>query len=364
MRRKPLIYKLQGYPPPGRGSRSTAGGGARRGCGRPEGAATFALQPPPSAPGVHCKCAGAAGERGGGRGGRGTPPHLLGGVRLMPASQPARPLFHCRLPGACFFTSLSTMQAAAMRGAAVVPAKAKAFTASRRQQRRAARRVFAVATLEPEAAVEPEAEVEVDSEALYRRFEELIDASMLSFHTGDRVGAAGLAGGGPCKVAAAAAAPPVRARATPSPPSPRPRRRCKAPWCAWTSAARTSTLAASPPRSAPPRSWRWPTSPRQEPLLLARARHAGVCTVLPLWAWHGLLHMQSAVLSGLIRCACGSVGSGCVSRVAALRRGGMATQMSGHGTWACTARGGNCAACDAAWRGQQHGSPAPLSKPV
>ncbi|KAI7838589.1 hypothetical protein COHA_007660 [Chlorella ohadii] len=79
------------------------------------------------------------------------------------------------------------MQAAAMRGAAVVPAKAKAFTASRRQQRRAARRVSAVATLEPEAAVEPEAEPEVDSEALYRRFEELIDASMLSFHTGDRV---------------------------------------------------------------------------------------------------------------------------------------------------------------------------------
>ena len=71
---------------------------------------------------------------------------------------------------------------------AVVPG-AKAFTAQRRQQRRPARRISAVAALEePQAAAAPEAEVEVDSEALYRRFEELIDASMLSFHTGDRVG--------------------------------------------------------------------------------------------------------------------------------------------------------------------------------
>ncbi len=125
---------------------------------------------------------------------------MLRGVRAV-MTQPATACAlssHCRLPEACL-CSLSTMQAAAMRGAAVVPAKAKAFTASRRQQRRAARRVSAVATLEPEAAVEPEAEPEVDSEALYRRFEELIDASMLSFHTGDRVGRAWLAGGGPCK---------------------------------------------------------------------------------------------------------------------------------------------------------------------
>lgn len=230
-----------------------------------------------------------------------------------------------------------------MRGAAVVPAKAKAFTASRRQQRRAARRVSAVATLEPEAAVEPEAEVEVDSEALYRRFEELIDASMLSFHTGDRVGAAGLAGAGPCKVAAAAAAPPVRARTTPSPPPPRPRRRCKAPWCAWTSAARTSTLAASPPRSAPPRSWRWPTSPRQELLLVAHARYAGVCATLPHWAWHVDSAYAACGALWAIRCACCLVGSGCVSRVAAVRCGGMAAHMSRHGTLACTARGGICA---------------------
>lgn len=133
-------------------------------------------------------------------------------------SQPPRPAppLHCPVPVACLCRRSHTMQAAAMRGAAVVPAKAKAFTPARRQQRWAARRVSAVATLEPEAAVEPEAEVEVDSEALYRRFEELIDASMLSFHIGDRVGADGLAGAGPCKVAAAAAA------AAPPPRSPAP----------------------------------------------------------------------------------------------------------------------------------------------
>lgn len=45
----------------------------------------------------------------------------------------------------------------------------------------------AVAALdEPAAAAEVGAE-EVDSESLYKRFAELIDASMLSFHTGDRV---------------------------------------------------------------------------------------------------------------------------------------------------------------------------------
>lgn len=41
-----------------------------------------------------------------------------------------------------------------------------------------------------------------------------------------------------------------------------PTRRCKARWCAWTSAARTWTLAARARPSAPPPSWRWPTSPR------------------------------------------------------------------------------------------------------
>lgn len=70
-----------------------------------------------------------------------------------------------------------------------------------------------VAAAEAEPAVEAEEE-EPQSEALYARFAELIDASMLSFHTGDRVrGRAGWAGqaqfGGapPARGAAAAAAP-------------------------------------------------------------------------------------------------------------------------------------------------------------
>lgn len=99
-----------------------------------------------------------------------------------------------------------------------VVAPARAFRPAAGQPRRQQMRVqTAVAALEqPSAAAEDLDLEEVSSESLYRRFEELIDASMLSHVVGDRVRTIG-GGGAPSRPAAAAAG-------TFSPPACAPRR--------------------------------------------------------------------------------------------------------------------------------------------
>ena len=82
--------------------------------------------------------------------------------------------------------------------ARAVVAPARPFRAASQPRRQQLRVQTAVAALEqPAAAEQPELVEEVDSESLYRRFEELIDASMLSHVVGDRVRRIGGGGGRP-----------------------------------------------------------------------------------------------------------------------------------------------------------------------